>query len=289
MTLRTITFFAAVLFFSVITTASTVEASSLKIAPLEYRTTLKEGEKQKGFIDISNPSSRAVVVKTSVEAFTQTDDKGSLMFFKNEQLSAGILLDLDEFQLGPREAVRMYFLADGTKLPTGDVYGAIFFSTVPAEQGSAGTAQSVRLGTLLSIVNGTPGERKAEVTALAVPAFNLGNVLEGTYRVKNTADPQKSTGFYPNVSVKVWPLGERKTKNGPLVFAGRTRENTFSVNAPRIGIYQVSASYGSSSQSKWVVVAHPVAIIVLVVLATTLHFAYLFKKKKSQDRMNRQR
>lgn len=264
-------------------------ALSLKVAPLEYRTTLKQGEKQKGFIDVSNPTGQTVIIKTSVEAFTQTDDKGSLMFFKNEQLSAGILLDLDEFELGPREAVRMYFLADGTKLPAGDVYGAIFFSTTPAGQGSPGTSQSLRVGTLLSIVNSTPGSRKAEVTALSVPAFSLGNVLEGTYRIKNTADPKNSTGFYPNVSVKVSPLGETNTKKGSLVFAGRTRENSFSVKAPWLGVYRVSASYGTSSQSKWVVVAHPIAIIALVVLAIVFSFTFMYRKKRSQNRINRQR
>ncbi len=266
-----------------------VGALALKAAPLEYRVTLKKGEKQKGFIDVSNPTGQTVIVRSSVEAFTQTDDKGSLRFFKNEQLSAGIQLDLDEFELGPREAVRMYFQADGTKLPPGDAYGAIFFTTTTDTQDSAGTAQNVRVGTLLSIVNGTPGQRKAEVTSLKVPLLNFGNTLQGTYRIKNTADPKNSTGFYPNVTVKVSPFGDKKVKNGPLVFAGRTRENNFNVKAPLLGIYRVSAAYGSSSKSTFILVANPIAILAIIGLIIALKFAHIFLKKRNRILINRQR
>lgn len=265
------------------------QALSMKVAPLEYRATLKEGEKQKGFIDVSNPTGQTVIVKTSVEGFTQTDDKGSLEFSKNEQLAAGVLLDLDEFSLGPREAVRMYFVIDGTKLPTGDGYGAIFFTSTPPGQATVGTGQSVRLGTLLSIVNGTPGSRKAEVVSLETPSFVLGNKLDGTYRIKNIGDPKTSTGFYPNVRVKVWPFGETQVKNGPLVFAGRTRENSFNLNTPWLGVYQISATHGNSSQSNWVLVAHPIALVAVAGLGIALFAGNRYRKIRKRNRMNRQR
>ena len=101
--------------------APPVSAASLKVAPLEYRTTLKQGEKKKGFIDVSNPTKETVRVRTSAQAFRQIDDNGSLQFFDNEQVSAGVLLDLDEFELGPLEAVRMYFILDSTRCVRGDL------------------------------------------------------------------------------------------------------------------------------------------------------------------------
>lgn len=264
-------------------------ALSLKVAPLEYKTTLKAGERQKGFVDVSNPTGQTVNVKTSVESFTQIDDKGSLEFSKNDQLSAGVLLDLDEFTLGPREAVRMYFVLDGTKLPTGDLYGAIFFSSTPVGQATVGTGQAVRLGSILSIVNGTPGSRKAEVISLNTPSLVLGSSLSGTYQIKNIGDPNTSTGFYPNVRVSVWPFGETKVKNGPLVFAGRSRENSFDLNTPWLGVYKVSATYGNSSQSNWILVAHPLAIIAVTILGITLFFIQKYAKKRRKIRMDRQR
>lgn len=254
-------------------TSTPVGAASLKVAPLKYDTTLKSGEKKKGFIDVSNPTGQAVVVRTSVEAFRQTDDDGTLQFFDSEQLRAGVKLDLDEFELGPREAVRMYFLLDPTRLPTGDVYGAIFFSTAPAKQ-TSGVGQAVKLGTLLSIVNGTPGPRDAEITDMSVSWLQLSDSIAGSYRIKNTANPSRATGFYPTVQLRASPLGEAKKQTGKLTFAGITRTNEFTLRTPPIGIYQVSVGYQGGVKSAWVVVASPAALIALAVAMLAAGFIW---------------
>lgn len=260
-----------VLFAAIMMVASTffmqqsVGAISLRVAPLEYRTSLKQGEKKKGFIDVSNPSDQKVIVKTSAQAFKQIDDQGTIQFFDEERIAEGFMLDLDEFELGPKEAVRMYFLLDSTKLPSGDVFGAIFFTTNPTKA-TAGVGQAVKLGTILSVVNGTPGARQAAVTDLKVPFLHFNSDVQGSYSIKNTANPDKATGFYPQVRLSTAPLGDTKEVSGKLVFAGRTRTNDFSLKLPPLGIYRVSAAYGSSSQSQWVVVAHPVALVIIAAL-----------------------
>jgi hypothetical protein len=243
-----------------------VAAASLKLAPLEYRTTLKQGEKKKGFIDVSNPTKETVRVTTSTQAFRQTDDNGSLQFFDSEQLSAGVKLDLDEFELGPREAVRMYFILDSSRLPSGDVYGAIFFTTAPSTP-KTGVGQSVRLGTLLSIVNGTPGQRDAEVTELSLPWLQLSDTVDGRYRIKNIADPKKATGFYPTVQIQAAPFGEAKKQVSKLTFAGITRTNDFTLKTLPLGIYKVSVGYSNSVKTRWVIVASPPALILLAVVS----------------------
>lgn len=248
-------------------------AAGLKLAPLEYRTTLKSGEKQRGFVDVSNPTKETLRVSVSTQAFRQIDDNGALEFFDDQRVSSGVLLDLDEFDLGPREAVRMYFVLDGTRLPTGDVYGAIFFTTAPARYRDSGVGQSVRLGTLLSITNGTPGVRSAEVKQLEVSFLQLGEVVRGSYSIKNTGDPRKTTGFYPKVGLRIAPFGKAQQDKGKLIFAGRTRENDFELEAPPFGFYRVTAVYGTSEQSTWVFVARPV---ILVVLAAGILVAGLF-------------
>lgn len=262
---------------------STVSAASLKMAPLQYKAVLKQGEKKRGFVDISNPSGQKVIVKTSVQAFRQIDDSGSLQFYDNEQVKAGVKLDLDEFELGPREALRMFFELDSTKLPQGDVYGAIFVTTQPAKTQTAGTGQQVRLGTVLSIVNGTPGARQAEVTKLHVPLLQLSDKISGSYTVKNTADPQKTTGFYPTVKLAISPFGQTKEQASSLVFAGRSRENSFTLHSPWLGVYKISASYGSeSSQSRIVFVAQPIALIVLggvALLGVTVAVVYRSRRR----------
>lgn len=262
-----------------------LSAASLKVAPLEYRATLKQGDKKKGFIDVSNPTKETVRVTTSVQAFRQVDDNGSLRFFDSEQLSAGVKLDLDEFELGPREAVRMYFLLDPSRLPSGDVYGAIFFTTAPTTP-KTGVGQSVKLGTLLSIVNGTPGQRDAEVTGLSVATLQFSDTLSGTYRIKNVADPKKATGFYPTVQVQAAPLGEAKKQTGKLTFAGITRTNDFTLKTLPIGIYKVSVGYGRSVQSSWVVVASPPALLLLLVIFIAVFIAVrVFKRVRKNRRL----
>ncbi|HRJ06711.1 MAG TPA: hypothetical protein PK096_01875 [Candidatus Saccharibacteria bacterium] len=254
-------------------------ALSLKVAPLEYRTELSKGEKKKGFIDVSNPTGQTVVVRTSAEGFKQIDDNGSLTFFKSEQIQAGVKLDLKEFTLGPRQALRMYFILDGTKLPPGDVFGAIFFTTTPAKA-TTGVGQSVRLGTILSVVNGTPGERKADVTSLSVPFLQLDETISGTYSIKNTGDPAKASGFYPEVTVSSWPGGQPKKITGSLVFAGRERENSLRQQLG-VGIHRIEVAYGDSKQASWVIAITPWMLVglTLVLLIVSIEL-WLFKKRR---------
>ena len=262
-------------------------ASGLKLAPLEYRTTLKSGEKQRGFVDVSNPGKETVRISVSTQAFRQTDDNGSLEFFDDEHVSAGILLDLDEFDLGPHEAVRMYFVLDGTRLPPGDVYGAIFFTTAPARYRESGVGQSIRLGTLLSITNGSPGSRKAAITKLNVPFLQLGDDIRGDYHIKNTGDPRTSTGFYPKVKLSARLFGEERQDRGKLVFANRTRQNDFELKAPPFGLYRVTAAYGTSKQSAWVFVAHPFALIALAVVVVLGGLALSLRRRKKHSSSRR--
>jgi len=267
-------------------TTPSVSALSLKVAPLSYDVTLKKGEKLKGVIDISNPTGEKVRVKTSAQAFRQVDDTGSLQFFDHEQVSAGVQLDLDEFELGPREAIRMYFQLDSTKLPSGDVFAAIFFTTEP-DKPKTGVGQSVRLGTLLNIVNGTPGARDAEVKSLNTGFIQFDDVIRGSYVIKNTGDPAKTTGFYPEIKLRVLPIGEQRTQTGKLVFAGLTRQNTFELKAPWIGFYRVSAQYEASEQSRWVFVVQPRALVallgIILVAIVFSHVRRLYTRRKGRS------
>lgn len=271
--------------------SGSVSALGLKVAPLDYTVSLKKGEKQKGFIDLSNPTGVTMRVKTSVQAFRQTDDRGSLTFFDSEHISVGVKPDLDEFELGPHEAVRMYFLVDGTKLPEGDLFAAIFFTTQPAKQG-AGVTELVRLGTLLNITNVTPGQREAEIVDLSVPFIQFGGDIKGTYRVRNTGDPEKSTGFYPTVVLAVEPFYQEVVQRARLVFAGRTRENSFEIPSSRLGFYKVSASHGDSTKAEWILVIDGVSLVILGLVAgigTTTFLVWKKGRKKPVDnfRINR--
>lgn len=246
--------------------AQSVNALSLKVAPLEYRIALKPGERQKGVIDVSNPTGEKLKVTTSVQAFRQVSDDGTIEFYDDERLNVGIKTDFETFSLAPKETLRMYFLVDGTKLPSGDVYGAIFFATAPASK-EKGVSESVKLGTLLSIVNGTPSSRSADITGLRTSFFHFGNSVSGSYKIRNTANPKTSTGFYPEVNIELKPFYYAVKHKSSLVFAGRERANDFKIKASRLGFYKLRVSYKDSYKEKWIFLIGSSYIWLVVILA----------------------
>lgn len=228
-------------------------AAGLKVQPLSYRDTLQQGEKKKGFIDVSNPTDQKLRLVTSVQAFRQINDQGGLEFYDDPLVAAGITPDFTSFELGPRQALRLYFLLDGTKLPPGDVFGALFVSSRPVGDSSrqTGSATAVRVGTLFSLVNGTAPLRSAEIRDISVD-FWQGSTIEGVYRIANTAAADSSSGFYPEVTVESWPIGPNMKVVSSLVFAGRERTNGFSLASVPPGLQRITVGYGDSRMHQWV-------------------------------------
>jgi hypothetical protein len=225
--------------------ANPVSAASLKISPLRYDTTLASGEKQKGFVDVTNPSTESVQVTLSVQAFRQTNDSGALEFYDNPRMSSGVLLDYNETTLGPRETLHLAFLLDGTKLPSGDNFATIFATSVPGENGAG--QQAVRVGTLLIINNGTPSAHNADIENLSGQLVQLGDGLHITFGVHNTAVASTTSGFSPMISITAWPYVQ-ETVAGPLVFAGRTRTVDYSLKGNYLGLLAIHVKTGSSEQ-----------------------------------------
>lgn len=252
---------------------------ALRIQPLEQRVSLAIGEKKKGFVDITNPTETPLSVTMSVQGFRQTGNNGALEFYTNDAISKGIILDFTEFELKARETIRLYFLIDGSRLPTGDVFAGIFATGQPTE-GDSMVRSSVRVGMLLSVENGTPDARQAGIVHAELPFFQFGDRLTGRYVIKNLAPANQTTGFYPTVSIAVSPFHSQHQVTSDLVFAGRSRTNEFSVNEHRFGLYKVSVSYQGSVQSRWVFMATgPWAMrgligVLLVVVASVLFFMW---------------
>lgn len=236
-------------------------AHAVKVAPLSYNIELAQGQKKKGFIDVTNNQPIKVKFTFTVQAFKQINAQGDLQFFDDEKIRAGIALDYNAFEIEPGQTLRLAFLADGAKLPTGDSFGAIFATPAPRE-GAGATA--VRVGTILTIQNGAPAEHNAEITGLTLPFFQVGSAIKGTYAIKNTSDPLKSAGFMPKVELTVDPIHKYSINQSSLVFAGIERQNSFSIQTNRFGFYRVKATFGGSSKESMVFFATPVGIAVFI-------------------------
>lgn len=278
---------AIVLMLSVwLYTTYSVSAQSLKIAPLIYDdATLGKGEVKKGFVDISNPESTKNTVALQVKAFRQIDDEGGLEFYASEQVAAGVKLDFDRVTLEPRGAMRVYFVLDGAKLPQGDVFAAVLASTIP--DGTAAAAQSVSVGTLLVIQNGTPSSHQADITSFTTSWLQIGDGLSAAMKLHNPADPKSATGFFPSVRVAIQPYGATTVK-GPLLFAGRTRSVEYRQNGDYFGLIYLKASSGSSEKGQivfaitgyWRWLAPIIAAVVIMILVLGQRVR-LVKHKKS--------
>lgn len=282
--MKRIVFIVAVLaVYALFFGGTTVAATSLKVEPLSYDVQLAPGEVKKGFIDISNPTTSPVTATLSVQGFRQIDDRGSLEFYDDPALTAAITPDYREVSLGSREALRLYFLVDGTKLPQGDLFAALFVTTTPPA-GGVGTAESVRLGTLLTIVNGSSGSRQATIEQLAVNWWQFGTLINGRFTVRNPASD--SSGFYPDVAIRLTPFGGETVQRSSLVMAGRERENQFTIEGDRLGIYRLSVSHGASERSQWVVVVTGYwqwLLPLIVVVITTVFVSKRHAKKRAKS------
>lgn len=262
-------------------TAQPSHALGLKIAPLEYRTTLKNGESKKGFVDVSNPSGTTVTVEASVQAFKQIDNDGGLQFYNDKQINLGIKTDLSSFELGPHQALRMYFLINGKLLPPGDDYAAIFFTTQPKKPQN-GVGQLVRVGTLLSIINGSPGQRQATVTGVSMPLVQFTDTVEGSYSTKNIG--KAGTGFYPIVKIASSPGGKTRNIDSPLVFGGHERQNDFRLQTG-FGLHYIEASYGNSKRGAWVLAIAPWMIVLAALILLIVGIELLLFRHRRKTRL----
>ncbi len=262
-----------VLGFAVVS-GDVVSAASLKIAPQSYESSLQKGEVKKGYIDISNPESTSVRIKLEVQAFRQIDDQGSLEFFDSEQIKAGVKLDFETMTLGPREAYRVYFLLDASKLPSGDVFASLFASTIPAD--GAGSRQATRVGTLLLLQNGTPPARNATISTFVSKFFQVGDGLSAVIKVTNPAGDKQATGYVPNLTISTAPYGSKNVK-GPLVFAGRTRTVNYATTGNYFGPMWFAAQTGDSSKGKLIFAVTgywrwlaPLLLVLMLVIGSVL-------------------
>lgn len=253
----------------------TVGAETVRIQPLQMQTSLKKGEKQKSFVDITNPAAQEVELSLYVHGFKQVNDKGSLTFFDSKQLAAGIKLDYDSVKLGAHQTLRLYFLVDGTKLPTGDIFAVIFAESVPTKR--PGTNTAVRVGSLLMVTNQTPGSRKAEITRLDVPFVQIGDSVRGEIAVKNPVPAGQATGFFPEMKIELKPWGGSRSFAGPLIFAGNTRTFGFTIPSDLFGIYTVTVRANQASKTTYVFlitgwwrIAAPILVILLIGAASLL-------------------
>lgn len=262
------------------TPASAHAEPALGVQPLQYVEGLQKGERKKAFIDISNPSVQEVDVRLNVQAFKQIDDKGTLSFYDDQKISNGILLDYQEVVIPAKKALRLYFIVDGTKLPTGDVFAAIFAQTKPV---AGAGAPAVRVGTLLILTNDTPGARQAEITQFNVPRLQIGTKTTGRVSIKNTAPNGTASGFFPTVTISSWPFGKTITMHTPLIYTGMTRTATFEEPGSQLGIYRLTASIGTSHKEVWTVVITGiwrwVLIAIIVLLAASIWLFVRYRRR----------
>lgn len=266
---------------------TTPAASAIKVAPLSYDVVIQDGQKKKGFVDITNTESTRTKYSFTVEAFRQLNSQGDLKFYSDEMLRAGILLDYESFELSPGETLHLAFIIDGAKLPSGDSFAAIFAAAAPT---ASGGSTAVRAGTLLTIKNGTENAREARITSLAVPFWQIGESINGVYGIKNTSDPLKSAGFMPRVEVIVNPLAASKTVQSSLVFAGIERQNNFTIPTNRFGFYKVTVAFGESKKESWVFFATPLGLLIFTAcIGLIAVLAVAIKKADLSLRQNRLR
>lgn len=262
-------FLTAIILTSIGIAPSARAETSLEVRPLLVQSVLGSGEKQRGAIDLTNPTRNVLELRLDVQGFSQIDNQGTLSFFDSEQLRAAIKLDYETVAIPAGKTLRLFYLIDSTKLPQGDVFAAIFATAV---EGSTQTSPSVRVGTLLVLTNGTPANHQARIAATDISWLQTTGALHGTIAIENTAPVNTANGFFPEVSVSLWPFGPSKTITGPLVFAGITRMLEIDTFENTVGIFKLTIETGESKTEQLVVMLPPAWIAGLLALLSGVLF-----------------
>ncbi|MDB5178431.1 MAG: exported protein of unknown function [Patescibacteria group bacterium] len=257
----------------------------IKLDPLKYEDVIAGANVRGGHIDVSNPSDTAVNIEAEVKGFKQADLDGNLEFFGDEPIKEAITLGLNQFELGPREAIRVSFSVDPAKLPRGGVYAAVFFRTVPPRQasGTSFVAESANVGTLLLLQNG-PGERIGQVTSFHLPFFQFGAGLSGRAEYKNTNHTSTPIAFSPGLETRVFPWGRPGKLKGPYVLPGSTRRLEVQRPGSYLGLLPVSLIDSASDQGPtlWVFACTGVyayALLILLVMLAVFVAARLVRRQ----------
>jgi hypothetical protein len=260
------------------------DAVGLRLAPLEYQQAISSAKPQLGFIDVSNPSDGSVSISTSVQGFRQTNHDGDLVYYDSDLLTSAITPSLANFDLGPREAIRVNFTVNPAKLPPGGVYAVIFFQTIPAngQAISSYVSQSAKVGTLLILNNGgvpvSGGAFNAKFGLL-----QLGRAISGTISYN---EPETATGLRPVLSDKVYSWGRATDIATHLVLPGATRDFKFSRAGSYLGIIPVSITDAVTHRTitSWVIACtgwYRVLVAILIVL-----FAILIARRYTRARQS---
>ncbi len=259
---------------------------TVSVSPLKYQDSLTGSTSKLGFIDVSNPSDSTISLKSEVDAFRQINLSGDLQFYHDDAITGGITVSASEFDLGPREAVRVAFTINPNKLPKGGVYAAIFFATVPSPSVASGTIimQSARAGTLLILDNGGAGKKSGLINQLNLSWLQLGNGLRGTIQYANQGEPPRSIAYNPTLGVRAFWWGGKSFVNGPLVFPGNKREFSFFKPGSYIGIIPLVVNDQNTGKSRvalviaitgiWRVVA-----LIIAVASGVLIFIIRFRRR----------
>lgn len=268
-----------VAFLATLTMALPAQASttSLQVAPLQYEAKLDPGKVSSGFIDVANPTGAAITIHSSVRGFRQTDTDGNLEFFDDPILATAIKPGLTEFTLGAREAVRVVFSVDASKLPQGGIYAAIFFSTSPPPESTNHSyiAEVANIGTLLMLTNGEGSTHQGQVQDINLKRLQWGSAITGTFSFTNTDHTAQPVGFKPQLNVRVLPWGSRQDTETGFVLPGSTRQFGFSRGGSYIGPLTITVADADTGThtTTWVVACTgnyrwimPLAIVLIAYL-----------------------
>jgi hypothetical protein len=245
-------------------------APGLQLTPLQYEDTLG-GKVKNGHIDVANPTDTTLTIDTSVRGFNQHGTGGDLRFFDDPELTTAIKVDLSSFELGPRQAVRVLFSIDPSKLSKGGVYAAIFFRTRSSEQSSTSSyvSQSANVGTLLILNNDGPATPVGGLTQLSFPLWQFGRDLHGAATVANTSSAHGGVAFRPGLDAHIFPWGRPVKQTTGLVLPGASRQFTIQRSGSFFGLLPVTVADAAthSSRNAWVVACTGFYAWLILVLA----------------------
>jgi hypothetical protein len=256
------------------------EGTSLQQAPLIYRASLHAGSPQRGHIKVSNPTDAAITVQSQVQAIHQSGNQGELIFYDAPSLLPAITLSHEKVTINAHKSVDFNFLINPDKLPAGGVYAAIFFRTIPQTAAKSNAIQnSVRIGTLLLLQNGTTATAKGRITDFHVPWLTYGSRVNGTITYLNTG----SLALNPNLMLHAG-FTSPQTITGPYILPASLRIFPVEITGNHLGLIHITVD-GSNPQttsSRWLIAITGFWQWLLPILLLATILSLLFVRYRNQ-------
>lgn len=277
--------------------------STMNVSPMSESIILSPGEHYDGYFKVSNPNDAKANLDfaTSVGSFSQGkdektgDDYGSVdieSVSAYNQIKDWVTVVTESGSVAPNETAQVHYTIDVPKdAPAGGQYATIIVRDNSDENQEGEGISIVENRQIAYIIYAEiAGETREEglISQNSIPAFILNGKLTASSLVRNNGNTHTNAEY----TLQVWPLfsdeeicTNEESSEKSLVMPETERYHAQTCDLPMVGIFkakQTASIFGESSVAEKMVVACPIWLLVLILIAICAIVVWLISRSKKR-------